>query len=492
MQKSSLDPQSYNTANIRHVRNIATLMVVFPVVIGVLIFSVFFIGNRNNYSGAQTPGCSKTITSGSVSSAASTMSSGQTLCLQGTGNFSGGTISRAGVTVTTIPGQSSQAKIIGFLGISGSNITITNVYLNANGDVRSPFITGDNVTLRGNEIVNIGTSRGICILVGPSDGSIKPRNTVIDRNRIHDCGRGVLDQGIYLAHSIGARVTNNYIYDSPDFAIQFYPSAQDSIVEYNTIDNTARGVTFSSESGYPIKSSNNILRNNIITNSWKDYNIAYWWGGGPGTGNQANNNCVFNGAKGNIQGGTSHISQSGNINADPLYNNRAAKDFTLKPGSPCAGKGVQPLATPPPATPPPAAPVPPPAGVAPPSGSASSSPKTPGSTKTTTTQAGSSAVTESSAANENVAAQDIVGEENFINDEAAMNFADQPPEQSILDLSEQGSDVFVDKSSTEFASLFGVEVGLPKVIVNFFITTQILAWLSLGAYLYLRKAHLSA
>ena len=342
--------ESYSTLKIKNHRNMVILMILSPLATLFLVVIVLVSTNRSNGTDAQAV-CTRTISSGSLASAANLMSAGQTLCLHGSASFSGGTINR-GVKVITTPGQTTRAKVIGYLGLAGNGITMENLYINGSGDIRSPFITGDNITLRNNEVLNVGATRGICILIGPSDGSIRPRNTVIDRNRIHNCGTVTHDQGIYMAHSIGARVTNNYIYDNPDFGIQFYPSAQDSIVEYNVFDNNAQGITYSSESGFSIASRNNIVRNNIITNSFRRYNAEYYWGGSVGSGNQFINNCVFNGKSGNIQPGlASYVNVNGTINSDPMYVNRGAKDFRLKAGSPCVGKGPQSTASSPPAIP---------------------------------------------------------------------------------------------------------------------------------------------
>ena len=84
-------------------------------------------------------------------------------------------------------------------------------------------------------------------------------------------------------------------------------------------------------------SSNNVVENNVISNSLVTSNVESWWAAGVGVGNRADRNCLLNGRKGNVEphGG---FTASDNIIADPLFTNRAAKDFTLRAGSPCAGK----------------------------------------------------------------------------------------------------------------------------------------------------------
>ena len=81
-----------------------------------------------------------------------------------------------------------------------------------------------------------------------------------------------------------------------------------------------------------------------------------------GTGNAATDNCVWNGAQGNVAAQVG-FTASANKAVNPLYANRAAKDFQLQSGSPCAGYGPD-VTTTPAANPPP--PPPAPATVSPP------------------------------------------------------------------------------------------------------------------------------
>ena len=156
-------------------------------------------------------------------------------------------------------------------------------------------------------------------------------------------------------------ITNNYIYDNADRGIQLYPDAQGTKIANNVIDGNGEGVLFSGDSG--LASSNNVVTRNIVSNATVRYNVESWWpAGNPvGTGNVASDNCVWNGAQGNVADEVG-FSASGNKAANPLYANRTTKDFRLQSGSPCVGYG--PTATtaqtsdlpPPPASTPPAPP----------------------------------------------------------------------------------------------------------------------------------------
>jgi parallel beta helix pectate lyase-like protein len=193
--------------------------------------------------------------------------------------------------------------------------------------------------LPGNEVTNLHT--GICFTLGSLSGYGRAVGVVLDGNRIHDCGRlpsQNRDHGVSAENLLGGRITNNYIYDNADRGVQLYPNSQSNLVANNVIDGNGEGVIFSGDLGYA--SSGNTVRDNLITNSVIRYNVeSYWPAGNPvGSGNVVDHNCVFGGRQGNIatQKGFTAVNT---IVANAVYVNRAAKDFRLQAGSPCAGLG---------------------------------------------------------------------------------------------------------------------------------------------------------
>jgi parallel beta-helix repeat protein len=272
------------------------------------------------------------------------LSPGQVGCILGTMNEDV-TISEFGtatapITLTSAP--DGQATIHGRIVISkaAGNVVIT--ALNIDGSA-SPEITvqvyGTNVTLSQNDITN---SHGAlaCIIVG-STSIGDSFGALIERNRIHECGTNATSgHGIALESARSVRVLNNVIYANAGNGVQLYV-ASGSTIDHNVIDlSGSSGVIFSGRT--TLGSSDNVVSSNIVTNALTRYNIESNWDGPVGTNNAARNNCVWNGALGNIDTSSGGFTATGNPMADPMYMDSAHGNYTLAPGSPCAAMGPQP------------------------------------------------------------------------------------------------------------------------------------------------------
>jgi parallel beta helix pectate lyase-like protein len=276
------------------------------------------------------------------------LAAGETGCLRA-GTYSGNVkVSRSGtsgapITLTSFPGE--RATVSGKLWIdeSANFITVSSLDLDGRnaGNLASPAINGDDVTFVGNDVTNHNTT--ICFSIGPTTYG-RAYRTVIQGNRIHNCGElpaTNLDHGIYVEHSTAARIVDNVIYDNADRGVQLYPDAQSSYVARNIIDGNGEGVTIAGGSeDYGAQASNdNVVEQNVITNSVQRYNVESHWGSPVvGQRNFVRQNCVFGGARDGDNHGLSRdngFTSSDNLLADPRYVNRAAKDFTLSANSPC-------------------------------------------------------------------------------------------------------------------------------------------------------------
>ena len=276
---------------------------------------------------------------------------GQVGCLRGgryTENVTirkGGSGNSARVTIRSFPGE--RAELYGRLAVNDSAnfVTVEDLKLNGAGAppcpsggsctiLPSPTVNGDDVIFQNNEVTNDHTA--ICFSLGSTGWGIAKR-VIIQQNRIHDCGRMSPitnhDHGIYLSASEDVQILGNAIYDNSDRGIQLYPAADRTVVRGNVIDGNGQGVIFSGDGGET--SDDNIVENNVISNSRIRYNVESWYPTSVGTGNVARNNCLYNGKQGNV-GTQEGFVATNNLVTDPLYTDRAAKDFSLKAESKCA------------------------------------------------------------------------------------------------------------------------------------------------------------
>jgi parallel beta-helix repeat protein len=296
--------------------------------------------------------CSKVAAPGdSVQRLADSLSPGEVGCLRAGTYQESLTVSNGGepgrpLTLRSYPGE--VATLIGRLVIqkTANHVTVEQLVLDGNNANRlpSPTVNGDHVTFRLNDVTNRHSA--ICFVIGASnvDNSVKwgrAQHTLIEGNRIHDCG--VLpaanhDHGIYVEGADDTRIQGNWIYDNADRGVQLYPDAQRSVVTGNVIDGNGTGVVFSGEGG--ATSNDNLVAGNVITNSRLRPNVESWWGGPEvGRGNVLRDNCVSGGPRDDGNGGINSadggFSSRGNRAANPSFVNRAAKDFRLAPDSPC-------------------------------------------------------------------------------------------------------------------------------------------------------------
>jgi parallel beta-helix repeat protein len=253
------------------------------------------------------------------------------------------TLSAPTATLTSYPGE--RATLAGRLVVrrGADGATIENLTLDgSSGDGPSPTVNANDVSFRGNDVTN--GHRGICFVLG-DDRYGQADGTLIEDNRIHDCGRLPAtnqDHGIYVAHASGTVIRDNLIYGNADRGIQLYPDADDSLVTGNVIDGNGQGVIISGNESSA--SENNLIELNLITNSTIRYNVESHWPGPVGSANVVRRNCVFGGARDDGQGGIKAPAEgfeaSDNVVADPLYVDPGTGDFALEDGSPCAELGA--------------------------------------------------------------------------------------------------------------------------------------------------------
>ena len=265
---------------------------------------------------------------------------GQTGCVRGT--LTGDMwIGRDGVTVASEPGQ--RGKVVGQVKVQpgADGVTVRDLDLDgrrASGLNIGPAIYGNDATFIGNDVTNGNTA--ICFILGTfgHDGNIRVQRTRIEGNRIHNCGmlpRNNLGHAIYVEHTQDARIIGNEIFDNADRGVQLYPNSQGTLVAGNVIDGNGVGVIFGGLNGE--SASNNVVRHNLITNPTARSAVESWYPADTpqGVGNVVEQNCVWGGS--NLISTTfGGFTPADNRTVDPQYVDRAAKDFRLREGSPCA------------------------------------------------------------------------------------------------------------------------------------------------------------
>ena len=249
------------------------------------------------------------------------------------------------ITISSAPG--GRARIQGLLWVtrSASDVVVQHLTLDGSttGGEPSPQVNGNRVVFRFDDVTNAHS--GICFILGGSFINYGVAvGTVIQANRIYDCGRlppTNHEHGVYVEGTRGARIVDNVIYRNADWGVHLYPSAQMTYVAHNVIAENGDGVIVAGaaagggSSGSP--SSNNVIADNVIADSSVGPNVESFWEGPTGTGNIVRANCLWNGAATQNGGG---ISLQGNIAADPQFIDAAAGNFHLQPGSPCLKLGA--------------------------------------------------------------------------------------------------------------------------------------------------------
>jgi parallel beta-helix repeat protein len=267
---------------------------------------------------------------------------GQTGCLAA-GTYYGSVAFRRGgrreaPIILTLTGN-GPAEVVGRMWIpqTANYVQVTRLHLDGQnpGLLPSPTIDSIGDSFIGDNVTNDHTA--ICFELGSSDGYGHAVATLLARNRIHDCGELPAtngDHGIYVGNSIGARILGNYIYNNADRGIQLYWNAKWTTVAGNVIDHNGEGITIGGDG--ITASSNNLITDNVITDSTIRADVESWWPAGSrkGTGNLVTGNCVY-GGHGTIDRSAGGFVSRDNIVANPGYADAAASDFKVARSSRC-------------------------------------------------------------------------------------------------------------------------------------------------------------
>ena len=178
------------------------------------------------------------------------------------------------------------------------------------------------------------------MILGDNSGWGQAMRPIVRRNRIHECGSNDVaynrHHAIFTANLTDGQIVDDLFWNSAAYAVsELYPNAQRTRFAHNVVDgegpSVRGGVVFGGDDSY--SSRDNVVEQNVITSA-RTHNVESWWGGTVGSGNVARSNCLWAGAQGDI-GPQVSFSAIGNTIANPLFLERAARDYRLAPGSPC-------------------------------------------------------------------------------------------------------------------------------------------------------------
>jgi parallel beta-helix repeat protein len=226
---------------------------------------------------------------------------GQVGCLRA-GTYGGGLRlnhggnASASLILRSYPGE--QALLTGRIYVPRGSDYVTLADLRLDGNFQtgrplpSPSVAANHTTFESDDVTNDHTE--ICFDIGSAGYGIAD-STVLANNRIHDCGllpSRNEDHGVYIQDATNTRVVGNLIDHNADRGVQFYPSAQGTVVVNNVISNNGVGIDFGGDDG--VASSNNTVEHNLIVNSNIRADVESWYpAGNPlGVANVVQNNCI--------------------------------------------------------------------------------------------------------------------------------------------------------------------------------------------------------
>jgi hypothetical protein len=291
--------------------------------------------------------CTQTISAGSIENAAKALPNGQVLCVRG-GIYTEGDkrlnlavsgTSSAPKKIKAYPGERVELRgaIIG----TGSHWVIEGLFVDAsyspvqttpgkdgprtNTDQAIKWTAGTNLRFDSVELINRRSDlnpdlAGSCLFFGGT----KPTNITIENSSIHQCGqlpRTNHEHCLYLGHSSGLTVRNNWVYDCADRSIKLAPDTDNALVVGNLVDSEHQAGISLDQSA-----NNDTVRNNVVDT--QNGKTIFTGGNYAGSGNAVIDNCVWDT---NVQL-ASNVTKIGNILVNPQIIGHIVNDPT------CAAK----------------------------------------------------------------------------------------------------------------------------------------------------------
>jgi hypothetical protein len=243
----------------------------------------------------------------------------------------------APIRLRSLPGE--RARLVGIVQVreGADHVVLSRLTFEGTGGANTIKIYARDVVVQYSDVTNAWRGQS-CMILGSDEVGAAVR-TIVRGNRFHECGdpdNDNKDHSIYAANLQGGRIVGNRFWNHTAYAIHLYPNANRNVVARNVIDGGSPsirgGILIASEDEY--SSSGNLIERNIITHA-TDWNVSTNWNGAIGTGNVVRYNCVWGGGEGNIETDDGGLRAYGNVVRNPVFVNRAARDYRLRRASPC-------------------------------------------------------------------------------------------------------------------------------------------------------------
>jgi hypothetical protein len=244
------------------------------------------------------------------------------------------------IRIQSVPRE--RARLVGTVHVpeEADHIVLSHLAFEGTGAHNTIKIYSTAVVLEDNDITNAGRGKS-CLMLGNVSHELVAAETVVRRNRFHDCGstdHDNKDHAIYVSNARGTKILQNVFWNTAGYTIHMYPASRSAHVAYNVIDggspSVRGGVIFAGDDDNA--SSDNVIEHNVVAYA-ETSNITSDWNGPTGESNVVRRNCLWSAKEHEIDDSQGGFVVTANVVAPPLFVSRARRDYRLRRDSRCRG-----------------------------------------------------------------------------------------------------------------------------------------------------------